>query len=106
MHHADPKDLVFTRDGCPLTNPVERRRWSLVLEEAGLPYMTFRGTRHFFATKLAEAGAPEEARKVLMGHVSIGTTAGYAHWSPQTFVALVGKASHAIEQSAQVSAIG
>lgn len=71
-----------------------------------LPYMTFRGTRHFFATKLAEAGAPEEARKVLMGHVSIGTTAGYAHWSPQTFVALVGKASHAIEQSAQVSAIG
>lgn len=105
-HHIGPKELVFTRDGWPLTNPVERRRWSMALEEAGLPYVTIRSARHFFATRLAEAGAPEDARKDLMGHVSIGTTAGYTHWSPQTLAALVGKAGHAIEQPAQVSAIG
>ena len=105
-HRIGPEDLVFTRDGWPLTNPVERRRWSMALEEAGLPYVTIRSARHFFVTRLAEAGAPEDARKDLMGHVSIGTTAGYTHWSPQTLAALVGKAGHAIERPAQVSAIG
>lgn len=105
-HRIGPADLVFTRDGWPLTNPVEHRRWSMALEDASLPYVTIRSARHFFATRLADAGAPEDARKELMGHVSIGTTAGYTHWPLQTLAALVGKADHAIEQQAQMSAIG
>ena len=96
-HDIGDGDLVFTRKGWPLTNPVERRRWSMALEEAGLPYVTIRSARHYFATRLAEAGAPEDARKDLMGHVSIDTTAGYTHWSLQTLAALVGKAGKTIE---------
>ena len=42
------EDLVFTRKGWPLTNPVERRRWSMALEEAGLPYVTIRSARHYW----------------------------------------------------------
>jgi integrase len=91
-------ELVFTRGGKPLTNPVERRRWTSALAEAGLPYVTIRSARHFFATRLAEAGAPEDARRDIMGHVSIDTTAGYTHWSPQALSALVGKAGKAIDE--------
>lgn len=83
-------DLVFTRAGHPLANPVERRRWEAALNEAGLPYVTIRSARHFFATQLATMGVSDDARRALMGHVSIDTTAGYTHWSPQMLGRIIG----------------
>ena len=38
----------------------------------------------------AEAGTPEDARKAIMGHVDIATTAGYTHWTPQALGAITG----------------
>lgn len=91
--------LVFTRDGLPLTGNVERRRWKRALEDAGLPYVTMRSARHFFSTHLAETGAPEDARKAMMGHAKITTTAGYTHWTPETLSTLAGKAREAVGQT-------
>jgi integrase len=85
-----PMSLLFTRRGHPLTNPVERRRWDAALDAAGLPRVTIRSARHWFATRLAMAGASEDARKAIMGHVDIATTAGYTHWTPQALGAITG----------------
>ena len=85
-----PTALLFTRRGHPLTNPVERRRWDAALDAAGLPRVTIRSARHWFATRLAMAGASEDARKAIMGHVDIATTAGYTHWTPQALGAITG----------------
>lgn len=60
---CQPGQLIFTREGHPLTNTVERRRWKRALEDAGLPYVTIRSARHFFSTNLAEAGAPKTQEK-------------------------------------------
>lgn len=95
-----PDQLIFTRAGHPLTNLVERKRWRFALEDAGLPYVTMRSARHFFSTHLAEAGAPEDARKAMMGHAKITTTAGYTHWSAERLAALADQAREAIGQSA------
>ena len=92
--------LIFTREGHPLNNTVERRRWKRTLEDAGLPYVTIRSARHFFSTHLAEAGAPEDARKAMMGHAKISTTAGYTHWSAASLAALADKARQAVGESA------
>lgn len=89
-HELKPKDLIFTRKGQPLTNTVERRRWYAALDAAGLPRVTIRSARHWFATQLAIAGASEDARKAIMGHVDIATTAGYTHWTPQALGAITG----------------
>ncbi len=96
-HELKPKDLIFTRKGQPLTNTVERRRWYRALEKAGLPRVTIRSARHYFATQLAIAGASEDARKSIMGHVDIGTTAGYTHWSPQALAEITGKTVLTVE---------
>lgn len=93
---CQPGQLIFTREGYPLTNTVERRRWKRALEDAGLPYVTIRSARHFFSTNLAEAGAPEDARKAMMGHAKITTTAGYTHWSAESLAALADKAREAV----------
>lgn len=93
---CQPGQLIFTREGHPLTNTVERRRWKRALEDAGLPYVTIRSARHFFSTNLAEAGAPEDARKAMMGHAKITTTAGYTHWSAESLAALADKAREAV----------
>lgn len=75
-------DLLFTRDGHPLTNTVERRVWLACLSAAGLPEVTIRSARHWYATRVAIAGASADERTALMGHASISTTAGYTHWTP------------------------
>ncbi len=93
---CQPGQLIFTREGHPLTNTVERRRWKRSLEDAGLPCVTIRSARHFFSTHLAEAGAPEDARKAIMGHAKISTTAGYTHWSAASLAALADKARQAV----------
>ena len=92
--------LIFTRHGHPLTNTVEGRRWKRALEDAGLPYVTIRSARHFFSTHLATTGAPEDARKAMMGHAKITTTAGYTHWTPDALAALADHARQAIGQPA------
>lgn len=97
---CQPGQLIFTREGHPLTNTVERRRWKRSLEDAGLPYVTIRSARHFFSTHLAEAGAPEGARKAMMGHAKISTTAGYTHWSAASLAALADKARQAVSEPA------
>jgi integrase len=89
-HSIADDGLLFVRRGHPLTNPVERRRWYKALEQAGLPRVTIRSARHYFATRLAMAGASEDARKAIMGHVDIGTTAGYTHWSPEALEKITG----------------
>ncbi|MCI1868531.1 tyrosine-type recombinase/integrase [Bifidobacterium crudilactis] len=96
-HELKPKDLIFTRKGQPLTNTVERRRWYRALEKAELPRVTIRSARHYFATQLAIAGASEDARKSIMGHVDIGTTARYTHWSPQALAEITGKTALSVE---------
>lgn len=97
---CQPGQLIFTREGHPLTNTVERRRWKRSLEDAGLPYVTIRSARHFFSTYLAEARALEGARKAMMGHAKISTTAGYAHWSAASLAALADKARQAVSEPA------
>lgn len=95
--HAKPNDLIFTApDGRPLNGNMERIRWRRALEDAGLPYVTMRAARHFFSTHLAEQGASEDARKAMMGHAKITTTAGYTHWTPETLAALADGARAAI----------
>lgn len=90
-HGVGTDELIFTRKGHPLTNPVERRRWYRSLEAAGLPKVTMRSARHYFATQLARAGASEDARRAIMGHVDIATTAGYTHWDAKALGELTGK---------------
>jgi integrase len=97
-HELKPKDLIFTRKGQPLTNTVERRRWYRALESAGLPRVTIRSARHYFATQLAIAGASEDARKSIMGHVDIGTTAGYTHWNAKALADITGKTALTVER--------
>lgn len=91
-----PDDLIFTRHGHPLTGNVERRRWQRALQDAGLPPVTMRAARHFFSTHLAQTGAPEDARKAIMGHAKITTTAGYTHWAPEALAKLACKACESI----------
>lgn len=95
-HQCAPDDLIFTRHGQPLTGNVERRRWQRALQDAGLPPVTMRAARHFFSTHLAQTGAPEDARKAIMGHAKITTTARYTHWTPETLAALADEAREAI----------
>ena len=99
----DPRRAIhLTRKGHPLTNPVERRQWIKALQAAGLPYVTIRSARHFYATQLAAGGASEDARKAIMGHTKISVTAGYTHWRPEDLAALAGEARAAIGESAVV----
>ena len=44
-----------------------------------MPSSAFPGTRHSFATHLAEAGASIHTIKALLGHKSINTTMIYMH---------------------------
>lgn len=96
-HHIKKDELIFTtRAGRPLSEGMERRRWKLALAEAGLPYVTMRSARHFFSTALAETGAADDARKAMMGHAKISTTAGYTHWTPERLAALADEARAAV----------
>ncbi|MFQ8700463.1 tyrosine-type recombinase/integrase [Bifidobacterium breve] len=101
-HRIPDGQSIFTRKGHPLTNPVERRQWIKALQAAGLPYVTIRSARHFYATQLAAGGASEDARKAIMGHTKISVTAGYTHWRPEDLAALAGEARAAIGESAVV----
>lgn len=47
----------------------------------------------------AVAGASEDARKSIMGHVDIGTTAGYTHWSAKALADITGKTALTVEQA-------
>ena len=96
-HELTAKDLIFTRKGQPLTNTVERRRWYRALEKAELPRVTIRSARHYFATQLAIAGASEDARKSIMGHVDIGTTARYTHWDAKALSEITCKTALSVE---------
>ena len=98
-HDLKKGDLIFTRKGQPLTNTVERRRWYRALESAGLPRVTIRSARHYFATQLAIAGASEDARKSIMGHVDINTTANYTHWDVKVLADITGKTAMTVEPS-------
>ncbi|PKU96178.1 Integrase [Bifidobacterium pseudolongum subsp. globosum] len=55
-----------------------------------------RSARHFFSTALAETGAADDARKAIMGHAKIATTAGYTHWTPERLAALADEARDAV----------
>ena len=55
-----------------------------------------RAARHFFSAHLAQTGTPEDARKAIMGHAKIATTARYTHWTPETLAALADEAREAI----------
>lgn len=96
-HCAKTTDLIFTRDGHPLTNPVERRMWMQCLQDAGLPQVTIRSARHWYATRIALEGASQDERTALMGHASISTTAGYTHWTPQALSRMASVAAIPIE---------
>lgn len=99
-HCARTTDLIFTRDGHPLTNPVERRAWMQCLQDAGLPQVTIRSARHWYATRIALEGASQDERTALMGHASISTTAGYTHWTPQALSRIASLAALPIEDEA------
>jgi site-specific recombinase XerD len=60
--------------------------------------VTIRSARHYFATQLAIAGASEDARKSIMGHVDIGTTAGYTHWNAKALADITGKTALTVER--------
>lgn len=97
MHRIKRNELIFTTpDGKPLSEAMERRRWKAALDAVGLPYVTMRSARHFFATALAQSGAADDARTAMMGHAKITTTAGYTHWEPETLAALAERARAAV----------
>jgi len=68
----------------PLSDRAVQKAFSRGLARAGLPRKGGPHTlRHSFATHMIEAGTPLHVVQRLLGHTTLGTTAGYLHISRQ-----------------------
>ncbi|MDQ3577958.1 MAG: site-specific integrase, partial [Actinomycetota bacterium] len=66
--------------GVPVTPNMVTTKASAHLKSLGLPY-TLHTLRHRFATQLAEQERDLRMVQELLGHKSLGTTAGYVAWN-------------------------
>jgi integrase len=65
LHGAN---LVFTRDGKPISRNALRKAFDAVTKQAKVKDFHFHDLRHCAVTKWALAGIPEELRKIAAGH--------------------------------------
>ncbi|KFI56544.1 tyrosine-type recombinase/integrase [Bifidobacterium callitrichos] len=89
-----PHQLIFANGfGRPIRRDNEILRWKRALADAGLPTdITIYSARHWLSTEIAEAGASDDERMLIMGHADLSTTARYTHWSPQALGRVIGRA--------------
>ena len=73
--------LIFpTKEGTPIDPSNDRKKWKLLLEEAGVPYRKLHAARHTTATLMHASGVDLLSISHVLGHSSIRTTAEfYAH---------------------------
>lgn len=98
-NHIGPDDLIFTRNGKPISHKVDTNWWNASLEMAHLPKVRVHAARHLAATMMMEAGVPENLRVIYMGHTKEKTTMGYTHASLQDLLQAVTKTNGMIEAS-------
>ena len=77
--------LVFSNEvGRPLTSFHVSRRFSKLLQLAGLPAMRYHDLRHGAASLMAAQGVPVRVAMEVLGHAQISTTMNiYAHVAPE-----------------------
>lgn len=76
--------LVFTNDsGHCLDESNVRKKYEIILKEAGIPYVKFHALRHTFATRILEANVHPKVAQELLGHSTASTTLDiYSHVLP------------------------
>lgn len=79
--YSNPMDLVFTQAwGYPISSQWLTTRLAVLLEEAGLPRVTFHDMRHAAASLLLAKGVPLRIAQSILGHASpLLTVSTYAH---------------------------
>lgn len=89
-----PHQLMFANGfGRPILRDTEALRWKRALADAGLSTdITIYSARHWLSTEIAEAGASDDERMLIMGHADLSTTARYTYWSPQALGKVIGRA--------------
>jgi integrase len=76
---SNPDDLVFTKaDGRPLVGSTMSHWFADAAERAGLDY-SFHDMRHFYASRLINAGVPIAVVSKLLGHADVGITSRTYH---------------------------
>ena len=77
-------DLVFTNDsGDYLDESNARKKYAMLLQKAGIPYIKFHALRHTFATRILEANVHPKVAQELLGHSNASTTLDiYSHVLP------------------------
>jgi integrase len=95
---ATGNDPVFSIDRNGVSYHALRRGFETACENAGITYgqtnpggITWHDLRHTFATRLRAEGVHELDIMQLMGHSSVGVTAGYAHATPAVIQSAVNK---------------
>jgi len=78
--------LIFpTLEGTPIDPSNDRKKWKLLLQEAGVPYRKLHAARHTTATLMHAGGVDLLSISHVLGHASIRTTAEfYAHVPNET----------------------
>ena len=60
-----------------------RKKYEIILKEAGIPYVKFHALRHTFATRILEANVHPKVAQELLGHSTASTTLDiYSHVLP------------------------
>lgn len=83
--HWEAQDLVFcTQLGRPLDARNVTRQFHRLRETAGLPWLTFHGLRHGYASLLAAQGVNPRVAMELLGHSQLSLTMEvYTHVAPE-----------------------
>ena len=98
MQAAVGSELVFSIERNGVSYNAIRRGFETACDNAGISYgqtkpggITWHDLRHTFATRLRGQGVHEFDIMHLMGHSSVGVTAGYAHATPSVIQSAVNK---------------
>ena len=98
MQEAVGSDLVFSIERNGVSYNAIRGGFETACDNAGIIYgqtkpggITWHDLRHTFATRLRGQGVHELDIMHLMGHSSVGVTAGYAHATPSVIQSAVNK---------------
>lgn len=110
LHYAydNPHGLVWSgKNGNPVTDSTDTRRWERLLEAAGVRPIVLHGARHTAVSLLLEVGVPLEIIPRIVGHSTFASTDAYMHvpldaqraaLNTYTYTALSGKKSTAAPQ--------
>ena len=98
MQDTKGSDLVFSIDRNGVGYDAIRAGFETACDNAEIIYgqtkpggLTWHDLRHAFATRLRAEGVHELDIMPLMGHSSVGVTAGYAHTTPAVIQSAVNK---------------